>query len=162
MNRRMKILVIGSDLAVMAILASLLVNLTTIPLLSPVDRSYTTDRKPEFSWGGMQGEYLIFLDASPDFAAPMVAKVPGNSYETASDLDFGTYYWKVESGPISSAVGKFTIGSSVVLSRSGEEVRNGGNAEILLSGPSITGAFVLGINKSASIGANENVKAEQA
>jgi hypothetical protein len=160
MKRRMKIMVICSDLTAIGILALLLFNLITIPLLSPDNSSYTTDRRPEFSWGGIQGEYVILLDDSPDFAAPLTAVVKGNSYKVAQDLDFGTYYWKVESGPISSGIGKLTIGSSVMLSRSQQAVKNEGNVELKVG--RMTGFFILGVNESAKIDGDENVRAEQA
>jgi hypothetical protein len=160
MNRRIKILVMGSDLLVMGILSLLLFNLITIPLVSPDNKSYTTDRRPGFSWGGMQGEYVVLLDDNPKFTAPLTARISGNSYRVAHDLDFGTYYWKVESGPISSGARQLTIGSSVVLSRSEQSVRNEGNVDLKVD--RMTGFFILGVNESAEIKGDENVKAEQA
>lgn len=156
----MKILVIGSDMAVMGILVMLLYNLASIPLLSPGNRAYTTDRRPEFSWGGMQDEYVIYLDDSPDFASPITAMVTGNSFKVGSNLDFGTYYWKVESGPLSSGVSKLTVGSSVILSRDQQTIKNEGNADLKVD--HMTGYFVLKANESAEIGEDDNVIAEQA
>jgi hypothetical protein len=156
----MKILVIGSDLAVMTILIMLLYNLASIPLHSPGNKAYTTERMPEFSWGGMQGEYVIYLDDSPDFASPVTAMVTGNSFRLGNDLDFGTYYWKVESGPVSSSVWKLTVGSSVMLSRNQQTVKNEGNVDLKVD--RMTGFFVLGANESAEIGEDDNVIAEQA
>jgi hypothetical protein len=160
MSRKAKILVMGSDLIVIGILSLLLFNLISIPLFSPDGGAYTTDRKPEFSWGGMQGEYVILLADNPKFASPVTENVSGNSYKMTDDLDFGTYYWKVESGPFSSGVGKFTVGSLVMLSRSENSIKNEGNADLKIGG--ITGFFILGVNKSVEIKGEENVRAEQA
>ena len=145
--------------AAAVLLLYLILGFFAIPLISPADGLYTTNRKPEFVWGGMQGEFVLFLDDSPDFETPLVRKVSGNSYRFDKPLDFGTYYWKVESSGISSAVRKLTIGSSVVLSREKNIVRNEGNTEVLLH--RMTGAVVLGIGSSVEIEEEENVTAEQ-
>lgn len=161
MNKN-KILIGAMDLAVIGILTFVFINLVTIPLVSPENMAYTNDRRPALSWGGMQGEYVLYLDDDPQFRTPLEAKVGGNSYAPGSDLDFGTYYWKVESGPFSSGTGMFTLGSSVVLSRDEETVRNEGNADLKLSGLGrMTGFFILGVNETLEIGRNENVVAEQ-
>jgi hypothetical protein len=158
-----KILVAALDLVVIGILSFLLLNLITIPLISPGQKAYTTERRPLFSWGGMQGEYVLYLDDNPAFTTPMTAKVESNSYSFDEDLAFGTYYWKIETGPLSSGPGKFTVGSSVILSRSENGIKNEGNTELKLSGISgATGFFILGINEYVAIEGHENVKAEQA
>ena len=149
-------------MAEIAVLSLLLVNLLTIQLVYPDQRLKTADRNPLLSWNGMQGDFVVFLDDNPEFASPATANVAGNSYKWGKELDFGTYYWKVESGPFSSSVGKFAVVSSVVLSRSENEVKNEGNTEAVITAPSITGAFMLGVNESVEIGEKENVKAEQA
>jgi len=161
MNRA-KMSFAAMDLLVIGLLAVLLINLITVPLVSPQHKTYTTERRPEFAWGGMQGEYVLFIDDDQKFKTPVTAEVSGNSYIPAKGLDFGTYYWKVQSGLVSSEVRRLTIGSSVILSRSGNGVKNDGNAELSIHAPSITGAFVLGINESVEIGERENVTAEQA
>lgn len=148
------------NLSVIGILSFVLVNLVTIPLFSPENGLYTTERKPEFTWGGMQGEFVIFLDEDPDFLTPFKAKISDNSYALGDELGFGTYYWKIESEGIKSEVRKLTVGSSVILSRDEKEVRNEGNVALLLH--RITGAFLLGVNESLEIERDEDVKAEQA
>jgi hypothetical protein len=153
---------VAGSLVTIAILAVLLFNLLTIQLVSPGDRLKITDRTPVFEWSGMQAEYVILVDDNADFTSPISANVEGNSYRPDRGLDFGTYYWKVGSGPFSSGVGRFTVLSSVVVSRNESELKNEGNTEVILSGPSITGAFVLGVNESAQIGKDANVEAEQA
>jgi len=149
----------AANLIVIALLSLLLVNLVTIPLASPENKIHTIDRSPEFSWGGMQGEYVFFLDDSPKFSSPLKENVTGNSYSLPGKLEFGTYYWKVESGPFSSGTGRVTIDSSVVVARSGKFVRNEGNTNLMFH--SITGFFVLGVNQTEEIDEGENVKAEQ-
>ena len=162
MNKN-KILVAALDLAVIGVLSFIFINLITIPLFSPSERAYTTHRQPTFSWGGMQGEYVLYVDDNPAFISPLVAKVSGNSYGFGHDLDFGTYYWKVQAGPMSSMVSKFTLGSSVILSRSENAIKNEGNVELKLSGISgATGFLILDVGEDAAIEGNENVKAEQA
>jgi hypothetical protein len=159
-----KITVIIANLFVIVMLSYLLLNLLTIPLISPGNKAYMTDRRPSFAWGGMQGEYTLYLDDNSKFKTPIAVRMTGNSYVPESDMDFGTYYWKVESGPFSSGAAKFTLGSSVVLSRTENDIKNEGNTELKVSGlgGGITGLFILGINESFEIEGNENVMAEQA
>jgi len=158
-----KAIVIIANLFVIVMLSYLLLNLLTISLISPGNKAYMTDRRPLFSWDGMQEEYTLYLDDNSKFKTPLTTKVIGNSYRPETDMDFGTYYWKVESGPFSSGASKFTLGSSVVLSRQENEIKNEGNTELRLSGiGSITGFFILGVNETAQIEGNENVMAEQA
>ena len=148
------------NLVVIVMLSFVFVNLVTIPLISPENGLYTTEREPEFNWGGMQGEFVIFLDEDPDFGTPLKKGITGNSYRFTDVLDLGNYYWKVGSGLITSEVRKLTIGSSVVLSREENEVKNEGNVDLLIH--RITGAFLLDVNESIEIEEDEDVKAEQA
>ncbi|MCK4531912.1 MAG: hypothetical protein KAT94_03520 [Candidatus Aenigmarchaeota archaeon] len=148
------------NLVVIVMLSFVFVNLVTIPLISPENGLYTTDRKPEFNWGGMQGEFVIFLDEDPDFGTPLKKGITGNSYRFGDVLDLGNYYWKVGSGLVTSEVRKLTIGSSVVLSREENEVKNEGNVDLLIH--RITGAFLLDVNESIEMEEDEDVKAEQA
>ncbi|UCC91578.1 MAG: hypothetical protein JSV39_04700 [Candidatus Aenigmatarchaeota archaeon] len=148
-----------ANLAVIGMLSFVFVNLVTIPLVSPENGLYTTERKPELVWGGMQGEYVIFLDEDPGFGTPITKEVSGNSYRLGEDLGFGTYHWKVMSGLVASEIREFTVGSSVVLARKEKEVSNVGNVDLLIH--RLTGAFILGVNKSLEIGEDEDVKGEQ-
>jgi hypothetical protein len=159
---RAKITFATMNLMVIGLLAVLLVNLLTVQLVYPNNRLKTTDRKPVFRWIGIQSDFTLSLDDDPGFASPLTQEVASNSYALTSELEFGTYYWKVESGPFSSGVGRFTVISSVVVSRNESEIANEGNTPLLLGSPSITGAFVLGVNESVEIGEDANVKAEQA
>jgi hypothetical protein len=151
--------VVVTNLLVMGLLVYLLVNLTTIPLIGPEDGVYTTERRPEFVWAGMHEQYELLLDDDPDFGSPFLTKVSGNSLRFVNDLDFGTYYWKVNSGVFSSGVRKLTIGSSIVLARGDNEVKNEGNTDVFLH--RLTGSFLLGVDESLEVGEEENVKAEQ-
>ncbi len=157
---KVKTVVMAANLLVIAVLVFVLVNLVTIPLLSPNNGIYTTERRPLFSWGGMQGDFVVLLDDGPDFVSPLREEVPGNEYMPKEDLEFGTYYWMVESGVMKSGIRKFTVDSSVVIMRDDEEVTNEGNTKILLH--SITGAMVLDPGSSVEVGEEEDVKAEQA
>ena len=153
-------IVVLVNLLVIGMLVFIFVNLVTIPLVSPDNGVYTTERKPEFVWGGLQKDFVIYVDDDPYFGSPLEGEVSGNSYRFGEDMDFGTYYWQVKFGPITSEVRKLTIGSSVVLAREENEVKNEGNVDVVLH--SITGAFVVGVNESFGIGEDEDVKAEQA
>ena len=148
------------NLVVIVTLSYVFINLVTIPLISPENGLYTTEREPEFVWSGIQGEYVIFLDDDPDFGTPVTEEVSGNSYRFGDVLDLGNYYWKVGSGLITSEVRELTIGSSVVLSREENEMKNEGNVNLLIH--RITGAFLLGVEESIEIEEDEDVKAEQA
>ncbi|MCX6818170.1 MAG: hypothetical protein NTU57_04925 [Candidatus Aenigmarchaeota archaeon] len=159
---RNKIAFGAMNVMVIGLLAVLLANLITIQLVYPNHKLTTADRTPVFMWIGMQSDFTLSLDDNKDFSSPVTAKVDGNSYAFPSELGIGTYYWKVESGPFSSGTGKFTVMSSVVVSRNESNLKNEGNVPLSVQAPSITGAFVLGVEESIDIGAEENVKAEQA
>jgi hypothetical protein len=161
MKNKGKALVMIADLIVIGILSYLFVNLVTIPLVSPESGFYTNDRTPELAWGGMQGEFVLMVDDDPDFGSPMERRVSGNSYIFENSLDFGTYYWKVKFGGISSWTRDFTVGSSVVLARDDEGVRNEGNTEIMVTTDRVTGMLV-GVGDSLEVEEDENVRAEQA
>lgn len=156
-----KMLVGILDLLVIVTLSYVFVNLVTISLVSPENEIHTTERNPEFRWGGMQGYFVVLLDENPDFESPFRGEVSGNSYRPEEDLDFGTYYWKIESGAIKSGIRKFTVGSSVVLAREEDEVKNEGNTDIIVNTDKVTG-MVVGVGNSVKIEEEENVKAEQA
>jgi hypothetical protein len=158
-NEILKWGVILTNVLVIGLLVYLLANIVTIPLVKPADGAYTTERRPEFVWGGLQRDFVVFLDDNPDFASAFTAKAAGNAFRFVNDLDFGTYYWKVQSGMFSSGVGKFTVSSKVSLSRREGEVRNTGNVGLVLS--RITGSFVLGVDDSLEVEENEDVEAEQ-
>lgn len=149
-----------ANLAVIGMLSFLFLNLVTIPLVSPENGLHTTERRPELVWGGIQGEYVIFLDDDPGFGTPVTKEISGNSYRLGEDLGFGTYHWKVVSGLVASEIREFTVDSSVILARKEEAVRNEGNVDLLIHG--LTGAFVLGVNESLEIGEDEDVRGEQA
>lgn len=136
-------------------------NLFTIPLFEPLDRSVTTDVRPSFSWGGFQKSYEIMIDDNPEFTSPVAENVSVNSYIPDENMEFGTYYWKVaslESG-ISSPVRSFTIDSEVALERSGKALTNAGNVGIKLV--RLTGSVSMKVNESMEIGGNEDVRASQ-
>lgn len=144
---------------VIGVLSYVFFSLVTIPLVSPAHGGCTDERRPEFAWGGMQGDFVLLLDQDPDFGSPVMEEVAGNSYRPGEELEFGKYYWKVRSGPISSGVGEFTLDSSVVVSREDKSVRNEGNVELVVH--SMTGAFLLGVGESLEISEDEDVVAEQ-
>lgn len=158
-NKILKWGVVLTNLLVIGLLVYLLANIVTIPLMEPANGEYTTERRPEFVWGGLHKDFVVFLDDNPDFASAFTAKVAGNAFRFVNDLDFGTYYWKVRSGMLSSGVGKFTVSSKVSLSRTESEVRNTGNVDLVLS--KITGSFVLGVDDSLEVEESEDVRAEQ-
>ena len=155
--------IIWAGLMANLVVISLIINVISIPLLTPLNNSYTDTRTPTFAWGGFGKTYELLIDDSPDFSFPLVKKiVTGNSYTLENELDFGTYYWKVQSGCIGSVVRKYTIVSKVALRRMENEVRNTGNVEIILRKISdrVTGQIILDVNQSTEIG-DESIEAEQ-
>lgn len=155
-----KLGIAAANLLVIAMIAFFMLNLANIPLISPADGAYTTERNPEFAWGGMQGDFVVSIDDDPGFGSPITMKVTGNSHRLVEDLAFGTYYWKVASTNAESETRSFTVDSSVVVSRGEEDLTNEGNTEILVH--TFTGAMVVGIGDSIEVGEDDNVKAEQA
>ncbi len=149
-----------ANLLVIGLVIYLLAGITAIPLIEPENGVYMTERAPEFVWGGPYKQFELLVDDDPDFTSPFAVKVSDNSFRFSNNLDFGTYYWKVRSGVFESGVRKFTLGSSVVLAREKNEVRNEGNTDVVLH--RVTGAMVLGVGSSVKIGEGETVKGEQA
>ncbi len=162
------------------ILIALLINMISIPLLGPADGLETTERRPEFSWGGLSGTgmFTFLLDEDPAFGSPVVEMVAGNFYQPETSLDFGTYYWKVISPEgISSATGTLTVVSEVAVERGNGWLKNAGNTDIFLERriperetdslnqsdkavQPVTG-MVVGIGQTIDVGGNENVTASQ-
>ncbi len=148
---------LGAGMLVIFVL--IFINLMTIFPLYPKNNSQITDKKPRFLWTGLQGCYVLYIDDNPEFRTPKRIELHSNSFKPEKEMDFGTYYWKVQSGPLISKVSKFEIVSSVILSRNKTSVKNEGNVNVTLH--RLTGAIVLGIGKSADVGEYENVTAEQ-
>jgi len=158
---------------------ALLINLFSIPLLGPaygLGGATTTERRPEFSWGGLQGHlgnpFIFMLDEDPGFSSPIAKEVKGNMYRPEEPLEFGTYYWKVVSPECAtSPTGMFTVVSEVAVERDNGWLKNTGNSAIALNAleagrepgssarPGLTGLF-LGINQSVEVG-GEDVVATQ-
>jgi hypothetical protein len=147
-----------ANIVLIALIIFVFAGVTSISLMSPIRGSATDDRTPEFSWAGLQGNYLLMVDDDPAFGSPLTYEILGNSFSPAKDLEFGSYYWKVVSNGIESEVNEFSILSTVQLSRKKETVRNTGNVDVLMK--TITGAFLLGEDEVIEIG-EENVTAEQ-
>jgi len=67
-------------------------------LSSPADKSSTANHRPSFSWSAVVGasSYQIQADNNQDFGSPEIDEAsPAPSYTPSSDLDFGTYRWRV-------------------------------------------------------------------
>jgi hypothetical protein len=173
----MLIAALAGNLAVIA----LLINMVSIPLLSPSTDWETTDRRPDFMWGGLHGmlgtgkgtDFIFMIDEDPEFSSPLTKEVQGNSYRPEEPLEFGTYYWKVMLPErATSPTGMFTVVSEVSVKRDQGRLTNTGNSGIALattsSGrepagstrPGLTGLF-LGVNQTVEIGGNEDVIARQ-
>jgi|GEM_PF-2255301 len=158
--------VLLANLAVVA----LLLNILTIPLVSPANGWTGAERQPELAWGGLQGGFVLMIDESPGFGSPVTMEVDGNSYIPQEPLEFGTYYWKVVSlEGASSATGMFTVVSEVEVEREGAQLRNTGNTGILLerempgqdAGNIRLSGLLVGIGEAVEIGGTENVIAKQ-
>jgi len=146
------------------VVIAMLMNLFYIPIRAPMGDE-TTDRKPVFSWGGLQGAVTFMLDEDPEFGSPVTKEVEGTAYTPESPLDFGTYYWKVVSPDgLSSPTGMVTVVSEVSVSRGDGWLKNTGNTPISLERETTGGltGMVVGINQTVGIGNDENVTARQA
>ena len=122
----------------------------------------TDDRALAFEWSGWMRSYELLLDDDPDFGSPRSYDVSGNRHKLEKELDFGTYWWKVRSGEMESRAMKFTLVSTVALSRLERDmIKNSGNAELLVHRSRLAGAVTLPVNQTLEIGEEEDVKAEQ-
>jgi subtilisin family serine protease len=67
-------------------------------LVSPSNGSTITDFTPLFDWNDISGavSYTILVDNNSDFSAPEIIETTSvSTFTAASDLGYGTYYWKV-------------------------------------------------------------------
>ena len=162
MSRRIDARVIMVNLAVVAIAASWYMNLSSLQVLFPLNNMVTEDRAPLFEWSGAAGSYELLIDDDQDFSSPMAFNVSGNRYRPSQELDFGTYWFKLKSEGAETMPRKFTVVSSVALSRQEMgTIRNSGNTALLVHMGGLTGAVTLAVNRTLEIGENEDVKAEQ-
>ncbi len=133
-----------------------------IRLIHPYTGAVTDDRKPLFEWSSSGDGSELVIDDDEDFSTPYVFSVTGRSAVLSEELEYGTYWWKVRNGNVESEAGKFTVVSTVSLSRPEKGiVINSGNSELLFYRSGVTGAFVLGVNQTIEVGEEENVMAEQ-
>lgn len=155
----------GIILANMAVIGLAIVSymgLSSTVLVYPPDGTVTDDRTPVFRWSGMGHGYELLIDDDPGFGTPMVFKVHGNRYTPGSDMEFGTYWWKVRRGGAESSQKKFTLVSTVSLSRLGNDmIINSGNTGLHVYGGGLAGAVTLAVNGSMKVREEGNVRAEQ-
>ncbi len=144
---------------------AILMNVFSIPLISPEPGTKITEIRPEFVWGGLAGHAVLYLDDDPDFRSPVEWEIDGHSFRPDKPLGFGTYYWKVNGrNGLESLPSTFTVVSEVSVSRTGDMIVNTGNTNIFVSAVERNGmvtGMVLGINQSTDIRREENVTAWQ-
>jgi hypothetical protein len=163
-------------LAMNFVVVALLINLLTIPLITPSNGWEGTNRQPEFTWGGLQARngkgFIFMLDEDPGFSSPITKEVYGNTYRSEQLLEFGTYYWKVVSPEsATSPTGMFTVVSEVSVERDNGWLKNTGNSGLALETMDtgrepghltrlgFTG-LILGVNQTVEVG-GEDVVAKQ-
>ena len=154
--------IIVANLAVIALAVVTYVNLNTIQLRYPYNGMVTDDRTPALQWYGQGHGYELLVDEDPGFGSPVIFGTHGNIHELHDELEFGTYWWKVRSGQGESGAWRFSVVSTVALSRlESDMVMNSGNVPLLVHLGRLTGAATLAVNQTLEIGEGEDVKAEQ-
>ena len=120
-------------IALNLIIITLLLNQFNILLEHPKNNVHLIDKEIELKWNGDYENYTVYIDENKNFETPVIKKITGNSY-IIDELDFGTYYWKVEKNNISSQVWKFTVYSKVAINmiekENSVEIENVGNTDI--------------------------------
>lgn len=154
--------IIMANLIVISLAVVSYLNLNSIQPLYPLNNMVTDVRTPTFEWSGQRQNYELLIDDNPGFSSPSIFDAAGNSHMVEKELDFGMYWWKVRSGDAESGARKFTLVSTVALSRLGRNlIKNSGNTALLVHLSGLTGAATLAVNQTLEIGEKENVKAEQ-
>lgn len=157
-----KTAVIMANLAVIGLAALSVFSLWNIQALYPFSDMVMDDRTPVFRWSGADSSYELLIDDDPDFSTPFTYDVTGRSFSVGNDMDFGTYWWKVRSGDTESEPKKFTVVSTVALSRpEGNMIVNSGNTDLLVYRSGLAGAVTLAVNDTLEVEEEDNVKAEQ-
>lgn len=150
------------NLTVIGLTLAAFVALGSVQTLYPYNGLVTSDRTPAFEWSGWEDSYEIIIDDDPGFSTPMTFAVSGRVFTPSSDMDFGSYWWKVRTDEGESESKSFSIVSKVELSRTDPTVIvNTGNTDLFIYSSAVTGAFTLGVDEDLEIGEEDNVKAEQ-
>jgi hypothetical protein len=154
--------IILANLTVIGLAIITVMNMSTIQPIYPFDGMVIHDRNPSFEWTGMQQSYNLMIDDNPGFESSLEFTVTGNVHQLEQQLDFGEYWWKLESDELETKPRQFTLVSTVALSRMNQNVlRNSGNTDLLVHRSSLLGAITLAVNQTIKICEEENVKAEQ-
>jgi len=162
MMKRKTVHIAAANLVAVVIALAVMWNVSSLQPLYPLQNTITDERRPQFQWQGTGEQYTLLVDDDQDFSSPMEFAVAGNLYTPGSDLEFGTYWWKVTINGVESGPRKLMIVSKVALSRLQKDViSNSGNTPVIVHRSPLEGAFVLGVNETTTIGEEESVKAEQ-
>ena len=101
----------------------------------PRNNEYLFDKNIELKWKGNYDTYILYIDEDKDFKSPTIKRVTENFYKI-NNLDFGTYYWKIETKKMRSATWKFVIDSKVAIDMIEKEnmveIKNVGNTNLNL------------------------------
>jgi hypothetical protein len=154
--------IVAANAAVIALAVITWLSMSMVQPHYPLNGMVTDDRTPSFQWSGQRQEYELLIDDDPGFGSPLSYNVFGNEHAVDEEMEFGTYWWKVRSGGAESSTSKFTVVSTVALSRMGPNaIMNSGNVPLLVHLGGLTGAATLAVNQTTDIGDAEDVKAEQ-
>ena len=117
------------------IVITILFTYFNILLEYPKNNEHLFDKNIELRWDGNYNEYILYIDEDKDFKSSTIKKVTGNFYKI-NNLDFGTYYWKIETKKMRSATWKFVIDSKVAIDMIEKEnmveIKNVGNTNLNL------------------------------
>jgi len=138
-------------IVILLVLVILFFLFQKVILIKP--RGRVTDISPNFVWFGNYEEYNLLVAEDKSFENPLIdVVVNGNSFES-EELDFGEYYWKIvysknnETFEVSPV--RFIVNSFVAFSFTGNFIRNIGNVDSNLIGP--TGLVVLEKNQEIEL-----------
>ena len=151
-----------ANLIVIGLAISTYFSLYTIQPMYPYNNMVTDERSPRFEWSGYCDSCIILLDDDQGFRTPMEFRASGDHLQLGEELDFGTYWWKISGHGVVSQPRRFTVVSTVALSRPVSSiVRNAGNTPLLVQRSGLAGAVTLAVNQSLEITEDEHVRAEQ-
>jgi hypothetical protein len=162
MKGRSKTGIMLANVIVVGLAAVSFLSMVSIQALYPFSDMVTYDRTPYFEWSAWGDDYELLLDEDPQFRTPMSFEVSGTNYVLDDSLEFGAYWWKVRGAGAESEPRKFTVVSTVALSRPERSViTNAGNTDLLVYRSGLAGAVTLAVNGTLEVREEENVKAEQ-
>lgn len=115
-----------------------------------------TDVEPSFKWASPYGDVRLLVDDDLGFENPLVdVPVKGNKFTLSDKLDFGKYYWRVDSSGGSSLIGQFVLDSMIKMDVEEDKLRNEGNTDVAID--TVTGRTILEIGEETDLQEGENI-----